>query len=147
MQCNICTHTYTYTDKHIYTSNFVCRDRTAFFFFNFFKSYLNDVFCNNINQFILTCWTHFDLLDFNSEETETVLSEFLNSHDAKSMVKVKASKALTTLHVSIYWSQIKKCFKSATTIDTGLSYFHKMALVVLKKKFEKPKPKVISYRD
>ena len=25
--------------------------------------------------------------DFNSEETETVLSEFLNSHDAKNMVK------------------------------------------------------------
>ena len=32
--------------------------------------------------------------DFNSEETETVLSEFLNSHDAKNMVKKKlASKA------------------------------------------------------
>ena len=41
----------------------------------------------------------------------------------------------------------EKCFKSATTIDTGLSDFHKMVLVVLKKKFEKAKPKVISYRD
>ena len=44
-------------------------------------------------------------------------------------------------------SNKEKCFKSATTIDTGLSDFHKMVLVVLKKKFEKAKPKVISYRD
>ena len=29
----------------------------------------------------------------------------------------------------------------------GLSDFHKMVLVILKKKFEKAKPKVISYRD
>ena len=44
---------------HKYTSNFVCRDRTAFYFFNFFnKSYLNDVICKNANQLILTCWTH-----------------------------------------------------------------------------------------
>ena len=43
---------------HINTSKFICRDRTAFYFFNFFiKSYLNDVFCNNANKFILTCWT------------------------------------------------------------------------------------------
>ena len=39
------------------------------------------------------------------------------------------------------------CFRSATTIDMGLSDFHKMVVVVLKKKIEKAKPKVISYRD
>ena len=34
---------------HAYTSNFV----------NFIsKSHFSDVFCNNANQFILTCWTH-----------------------------------------------------------------------------------------
>ena len=49
--------------------------------------------------------------------------------------------------VDLLISNKEKCFKSATTIDTGLSDFHKMVLVVLKKKFEKAKPKVISYRD
>ena len=35
-------------------------------------------------------YTNFFLAgDFNSEETETVLSEFLNSHDAKNMLKEK----------------------------------------------------------
>ena len=39
-------------------------------------------------------------------------------------------------------SNKEKCFKSATTNDTGLSDFDKMVLVVLKKKIEKAK-----YRD
>ena len=78
-----------------------------------------------------------------------LLSEFLNSHDAKGMVKVKnCVKSISNpTCVDLLISNKEKCFKSATTIDTGLSYFHKMVLVVLKKKFEKPKPKVISYRD
>ena len=38
-------------------------------------------------------------------------------------------------------SNAEKRFKSATTIDTGLSDFHKMVVVVLKKKFEKAKAK------
>ena len=49
--------------------------------------------------------------------------------------------------VDLLISNKQKCFKSATTIDTGLSDFHKMALVVLKKKSERAKPRVISYRD
>ena len=49
--------------------------------------------------------------------------------------------------VDLLISNKEKCFKSASTIDTGLSDFHKMVLVVLKKKFERAKPKVISYRD
>ena len=52
------TYAYTYTlivNTYIVTSsNYVCRERAAFKIFNFFnKSYLNYVFCNNENQFIL----------------------------------------------------------------------------------------------
>ena len=58
-------YTYTYTYKHIYvymhiliyTSNLFYRDRMAFLQF-FSKSYFNDIFCSNVNQFILTYWTH-----------------------------------------------------------------------------------------
>ena len=49
--------------------------------------------------------------------------------------------------VNLFLSNKEKCFKSAVTIDTRLSDFHKTVLVVLKKKFEREKPKVISYRD
>ena len=44
---------------HINNTNFVCRNRTIFYFFNFFnKSFLNDVFCDNANPIIFTCWTY-----------------------------------------------------------------------------------------
>ena len=44
---------------HIYTTNFACRKRTIFYFFNFFnKPFLDDIFCDNANQIIFTCWTH-----------------------------------------------------------------------------------------
>ena len=42
---------------HIYTSNLIYRNRTTFYIF---KSYLNGAFCDNANQFILTCWTHLE---------------------------------------------------------------------------------------
>ena len=95
-------------------------------------------------------YTNFFLAgDFNSEGTETVLLEFLNIHDAKNMVKEKTCfKSINNLtSVDLLISNKEKCFKFATTIDTGLSDFHEMVLVILKKKFEKAKPKVISYRD
>ena len=46
--------------------------------------------------------------------------------------------------VDLLISNKEKCFKSATTIYMGLSDFHQMILVVLKKKIEKAKPRVIS---
>ena len=67
----------------------------------------------------------------------------------KSIVRVKtcAKSINNPTCVDMLISNKEKCFKSATTIDTGFSYFHKMIVVVWKKKFEKPKPEVIRYRD
>ena len=48
-------HIYMPIKMHIYTNNFFFRDRTAFYFYNYFdKAYLNDVLCDNDNQLILT---------------------------------------------------------------------------------------------
>ena len=112
----------------------------AYFYQNL--SYCLDLFSKKYTNFFLAG-------DFNSEEAETVLSEFLNSHDAKNMVKEKTcfKNMSNSSCVDLLISNKEKCFKSATIIDTGLSDFHKMVLVVLKKKFETAKPKVISYRD
>ena len=94
-------------------------------------------------------YTNFFLAgDFNSEETEPVLTVFLNSHDAKNMVKEKACfKSINNpTCVDLLVSNKEKCFKSATIIHTGLSDFNKMVLVVIKKNFQKAKPEVIRYR-
>ena len=61
--------------------------------------------------------------------------------------KKKKKKKKMVKEKDLLISSKEKCFKFATTIDTVLSDFHKAVLVVLKKKFEKAKPKVISYRD
>ena len=56
----------------MYISNFVCKDKTAFYLLNLFnKSYLNDVFCNNGNKFI-----HFDLLDAYRRSLLIIVNEF-----------------------------------------------------------------------
>ena len=109
-------------------------------FYQNLSKYL-DLFSKYTNLFLAS--------DFNNEETETVLSEFLNSHDAKNMVKEKTCfKSMNNpTCVDLLISNKEKCFKSAATIDTGLSDFHKMIPVVSKKKIEREKPKVISYRD
>ena len=53
---SIYIHIHTYI--HIYNI-YNDRNRTIFYLFNFFnKSFLNDVFCDNANQIVFTCWTH-----------------------------------------------------------------------------------------
>ena len=62
-------------------------------------------------------YTNFFLAgDFNSEETEAVLSEFLNTHDVKNMVKEKTCfKSINNLtSVDLLISNKEKCFRSAT---------------------------------
>ena len=64
---HIYSHILIYTYKHIYMlyitihihiSNFACRYRTIFYFFDLLnKSFLNDLYCYNANQIIFTCWT------------------------------------------------------------------------------------------
>ena len=38
-------------------------------------------------------------------------------------------------------------FQNTTTLTNGLSVFHKMPVTVLKTKFDKGKPKEVTYRD
>ena len=64
-------------------------------------------------------YTNFFLVgDFNSEETETVLSGFLNSHNAKNVVKEKTCfKSMNSLRcVDQLILNKEKCFKSATEL-------------------------------
>ena len=63
--------------------------------------------------------TNFFLVgDFNSEETETVFSKFLNSHNAKNVVKEKTcfKSMKNPTCVDLLISNKEKCFKSATEL-------------------------------
>ena len=87
--------------------------------------------------------------DFNIEEEESPLREFLFEHNAKNLVKQKTCfKSIKNPScIDLLITNCYRCFKNTTTISTGISDFHKMVLTVLKNSIPKSEPKLIQYRD
>ena len=85
---------------------------------------------------------HLIIGDFNAEDTEPCLSEFLSCYDFSNLVSEK-----TCFKSKNNPSCIDLFVQNTTVITTGLSDFHKMVITVLKKSFQKAKPKIIQYRD
>ena len=87
--------------------------------------------------------------DFNMEEENDVLKNFLYERNAKNLVKEKTCfKSITNPScIDLIITDSPKSFQGTTTVATGLSDFHKMAVTVLKTTFPKAPPKVITYRD
>ena len=101
-----------------------------------------DIYTEHYEKFILPG-------DFNAEDKEPILNEFLYQYDAKNIVKDKICfKSIENPScIDLIITNSRNSFQNTTVISTGLSDFHKMALTVLKTKFEKAKPKEIKYRD
>ena len=101
-----------------------------------------DTYLSTYDKFILAG-------DFNIQEHEQALSEFLDKYNANNLVKDKTCfKSIENPScVDLLITNSFKSFQNTTVISTGCSDFHKMSLTVLKSKFIKAKPKVIYYRD
>ena len=97
---------------------------------------------SNYNKFLLEG-------DFNMEEDETLLSNFLNDYQAKNLVKDKTCfKSLENPScIDLYITNSYRSFQNTTTVSTGLSDFHKMIVTVMKTTFPKAKPEIVIYRD
>ena len=87
--------------------------------------------------------------DFNVEDTNHVLEDFLFEHSMKNMVKEDTcfKNPENPSCIDLFLTNTPLSFQNTTTLTTGLSDFHKMVVTVLKTTFPKAKPKVISYRD
>ena len=87
--------------------------------------------------------------DFNAEESEPCLNNFLYHCDAKNLVKEKTCfKSIDNPScIDLFLTNSYRSFQHTTTVCTGLSDFHKMTITVLKSTFQKAKPKEILYRD
>ena len=87
--------------------------------------------------------------DFNMEEEETQLSNFLNDYNARNLVKDKTCfKSLDNpTCIDLYITNSYRSFQNTTTVSTGLSDFHKMIVTVMKTTFPKNKPEMMIYRD
>ena len=104
-------------------------------------------------EFALDTYSSYDKFllagDFNVQESEPCMQDFLEEFNAKNLVK--GNTCFKNINnpscIDLFITNSCNSFQSTTTISTGLSDFHKMIVTVLKTTFPKAKPKVILYRD
>ena len=86
--------------------------------------------------------------DFNAEETETCLSEFLFQHDLTNIIKENTcyKNPVNPTSIDLFLTNFPRSFQHTIAVTTGLSDFHKMIVTVLKNTFYKTKPKILHYR-
>ena len=81
--------------------------------------------------------------DFNAEESEPCLSQFLFEMNAKNIVKeTTCYKSLSNpSFIDLVITNSSSSFQNTNAISTGLSDFHKMVITVLKQIFQRSIPK------
>ena len=86
--------------------------------------------------------------DFNAEESEPCLSQFLFEINTKNIVKEPTCfKSLSSPNcIDLVITNSFSNFENTKVISTGLSDFHKMVVSVLKHTFHRSTPKLV-YRD
>ena len=86
--------------------------------------------------------------DFNMTETEEQLKNFLDLYSLKNLVKEPTCyKSHTPKCIDLVLTNRNGTVQKTTTVETGLSDFHKMVVTVLKTTFPKQGPTVINYRN
>ena len=87
--------------------------------------------------------------DFNIEENDSCLSNFLYEHNSKNIVKQKTCfKSIDNPScIDLFITNCCRSFQNTAAISTGLSDFHKMIVTVMKYTVPKDRPKIVQYRD
>ena len=101
-----------------------------------------DIYTQTYDQFLL-------IGDFNAEEKENTLSEFMDLYDLKNLVKQNTcfKSVENPSCVDLFLTNSSRSFQNTNVISTGISDCHKMIVTILKTTFKKTKPKVILYRS
>jgi exonuclease III len=87
--------------------------------------------------------------DFNIDINEEILEEFLFEQNLRNLVKQPTcyKNVDNPSCIDLFLTNSSLSFQHTTTVETGLSDFHKMAVTVMKTTFPKAQPKIIYYRD
>ena len=101
-----------------------------------------DLYKSNYERFILVG-------DFNKEDTENDIHDFMLEHDLNNIVKESTcyKSKVNPKCIDLILTNKPRSFQNTTTFDTGISDFHKMVLTSFKCKFDKRTPKEVIYRD
>ena len=98
-----------------------------------------DIYSQKYDKFIL-CG------DFNSEHTESRLSEFLLKYDSKNLVMEKTcfKNPENPWCIDLFLTNSVQSFQNTSVFSTGISDCHKMIVIFLKRSFPKSAPKKLS---
>jgi exonuclease III len=101
-----------------------------------------DMYMTKYDKFLLTG-------DFNSEDSEPELAEFLQKYGARNIQKESTCfKSIENPScIDLFLTNSNLSFQNTTVLATGLSDFHKMGLNALEISFAKCMPKEIIYRN
>ena len=124
-----------------------------FFFGTYHPSAQKDQYFFNCIDKALNTYINYDSVllagDFNAEDDEPCLSNFLYQHDLYNLVKVstcfKNSSEQTS--IDLFLTTKNTHFQNTVAVCSDLSDFHKLVLTVLKTSFDKNKPCEILYGD
>ena len=86
---------------------------------------------------------------FNAEDTEPILSEFLEQYEVENIMKNKTcfKNPDRPTCIDLFLTNSPHSFQNTATISTGLSDFHKMIITLLKSSFIKLKARETYCRD
>ena len=86
--------------------------------------------------------------DFNTESSDTALSNFYEIYYFKSLIKDKTcfKNPEKPSCIDLIITNRPNSFQNSMVIDTGLSDFHKMCVTVMKMYFVKQKSTIVHYR-
>ena len=101
-----------------------------------------DFYCQYYEKFLLVG-------DFNAEDTEPHLAEFLRNYDAKNIVKNKTcyKNINNPSCIDLFITNCFRHFHGTVALSVGMSDFHKLVVTVLKCTLKTGKPKNVSYRN
>ena len=87
--------------------------------------------------------------DFNAEESEPCLSQFLYEYNVRKQVKENTcfKNALNPSCIDLFITNSPLSFQNTIAVSNGLSDFHKMVITVMKMSFKKHSPIERHYRD
>ena len=87
--------------------------------------------------------------DFNSEFSELCLNDFCDTYNLKNLVKEPTcfKNPDNPSCINSFLTNRPRTFQCTTTIETGISDFHKLVVTVLKTFYKKQRPKIIHYRN
>ena len=110
-------------------------------------------FFENIGKTLDKYSKHYDNFmlvgDFNAEESEPCLSQFLYEYNAKNIVKENTflKNAMNPSCIDLFIANSPLSFQNTITVSNGLSDFHKIVITVMKMSFKKQSPIERHYTD